>query len=80
MGATGGVVGDDFFAIRAFACFFRCRFREEAVDLFDGNEDYEGDDEEVDDRIQEFSVSDDRDAQFFGFCQGGNRGGAEGEK
>ena len=78
--AAGGVVGDGFFAVRAFASFFRCWFREEAVDLFDGDEDDEGDDEEVNDGVQKFPIGDDRNAQFFRFGQGRNRSGAEGEE
>ena len=72
MGAAGGIVGDGFFAEGAFSWFFSSWLWEETIDLFDGHENDEGDDEEVDDCIQEFPIGNHWDAQFFCFCHGGN--------
>ena len=75
--AAGRIICDRFFAVGALSDFLWRSFREEVVDLLDGDKEDESNDQEINDCIQEFSVRDDRDAELFCFGERGDRGIAQ---
>ena len=77
MRATSRIICDRFFAVGALSDFLWRSFREEVVDLLDGDKNDESNDQEINDCIQEFSVCDDRDTELFCFGERGDWGTAQ---
>ena len=75
--AAGSIVSDSFAAERALADFLGRSLREEVIHLLDDEENNECNYQEVNDGINEFAISDDRNAKFLCFCYGGNRNRAQ---